>query len=91
MPATKKVVVRLTSDQRDALDRLLRTGSHPAAMRRRAFVGVGSVEVGQGHRRAQRSGPCGGRSRLERQPPPAMAGSSTTVSVGPTGVASSCS
>ena len=38
MPATKKVVVRLTSDQRDALDRLLRTGSHPAAMRRRAAI-----------------------------------------------------
>jgi transposase len=32
------VVVRLTSDQRDALDRLLRTGSHPAAMRRRASI-----------------------------------------------------
>ena len=38
MPAAKKVVVRLTSDQRDALDRLLRTGSHPAAMRRRAAI-----------------------------------------------------
>jgi len=33
-----KKVVRLTSDQRDALDRLLRTGSHPAAMRRRAAI-----------------------------------------------------
>ena len=38
MPRAKKVVVRLTSDQRDALDRLLRTGSHPAAMRRRAAI-----------------------------------------------------
>jgi transposase len=32
------VVVRLTDDQRDALDRLVRTGSHPAAMRRRAAI-----------------------------------------------------
>jgi transposase len=33
-----KVVVRLTDEQREALDRLLRTGSHPAAMRRRAHI-----------------------------------------------------
>lgn len=38
MPPANKVVVRLTDDQRDALDRLLRTGSHPAAMRRRAAI-----------------------------------------------------
>ena len=38
MPPAKKAVVRLTADQRDALDRLLRTGSHPAAMRRRAAI-----------------------------------------------------
>jgi transposase len=38
MPPASKVVVRLTDDQRDALDRLLRTGSHPAAMRRRAAI-----------------------------------------------------
>jgi len=38
MPPAKKVVVRLTADQRDALDRLIRTGSHPAAMRRRAAI-----------------------------------------------------
>src|SRR4051812_13678534 len=38
MPPTSKVVVRLTDDQRDALHRLLRTGSHPAAMRRRAAI-----------------------------------------------------
>ena len=38
MPRAKKYVVRLTPDQRDALDRLLRTGSHPAAMRRRAAI-----------------------------------------------------
>ena len=38
MPPASKVVVRLTGDQRDALDRLLRTGSHPAAMRRRAQI-----------------------------------------------------
>jgi transposase len=38
MPPASKVVVRLTGDQRDALDRLLRTGSHPAAMRRRAAI-----------------------------------------------------
>src|SRR5829696_5977518 len=38
MPPASKVVVRLTSDQRDALHRLLRTGSHPAAMRRRAAI-----------------------------------------------------
>ena len=37
-PPASKVVVRLTDDQRDALDRLLRTGSHPAAMRRRAAI-----------------------------------------------------
>ena len=38
MTPASKVVVRLTDDQRDALDRLLRTGSHPAAMRRRAAI-----------------------------------------------------
>ena len=38
MPPASKVVVRLTDDQRDALDRLLRSGSHPAAMRRRAAI-----------------------------------------------------
>src|SRR5690349_14105139 len=36
MPPASKVVVRLTDDQRDALDRLTRTASCPAAMRRRA-------------------------------------------------------
>ena len=36
MPPASKVVVRLTDDQRDVLDRLVRTGTHPAAMRRRA-------------------------------------------------------
>ena len=38
MTPSSKVVVRLTGDQRDALDRLLRTGSHPAALRRRAAI-----------------------------------------------------
>lgn len=38
MPPASKVVVRLTDDQRDALGRLLRTGSHPAALRRRAAI-----------------------------------------------------
>jgi len=38
MAPASKVVVRLTDDQRDALDRLLRTGSRPAAMRRRAAI-----------------------------------------------------
>ena len=38
MAPASKVVVRLTGDQRDALGRLLRTGSHPAAMRRRAGI-----------------------------------------------------
>jgi transposase len=38
MPPASKVVVRLADDQRDALGRLLRTGSHPAAMRRRAAI-----------------------------------------------------
>jgi transposase len=38
MAPASKVVVRLTGDQRDALDRLLRTGSHPAALRRRAAI-----------------------------------------------------
>jgi transposase len=38
MPPAKKVVVRLTDDQRETLGRLIRTGSHPAAMRRRAGI-----------------------------------------------------
>ena len=38
MTPASKVVVRLTDDQRAALGRLLRTGSHPAAMRRRAAI-----------------------------------------------------
>ena len=38
MSPASKVVVRLTGDQRAALGRLLRTGSHPAAMRRRAAI-----------------------------------------------------
>lgn len=38
MPPASKVVVRLTDEQRDALDRLIRTGTHPAAMRRRAQI-----------------------------------------------------
>src|SRR6478736_3888104 len=38
MPPASKVVVRLTDDQRTALDRLIRTGSHPAALRRRAAI-----------------------------------------------------
>jgi transposase len=38
MAPASKVVVRLTDDQRAALARLLRTGSHPAAMRRRAAI-----------------------------------------------------
>jgi transposase len=38
MAPASKVVVRLTADQRRTLERLLRTGSHPAAMRRRAGI-----------------------------------------------------
>lgn len=38
MAAPQKVVVRLTDDQRQALTRLVRTGTHPAAMLRRAQV-----------------------------------------------------
>jgi transposase len=38
MPPASKVVVRLTDDQRDALEQLLGTGVCPAAMRRRAEV-----------------------------------------------------
>jgi transposase len=38
MAPASKVVVRLADDQRAALDRLLRTGSRPAAMRRRAAI-----------------------------------------------------
>ena len=37
VPKTK-VEVRLTDDQREALDRLVQTGSHPVAMRRRANI-----------------------------------------------------
>ena len=33
-----KVEVRLTDDQRETLERLVQTGSHPAAMRRRADI-----------------------------------------------------
>jgi transposase len=38
MSLTKKVVVRLTAEQREALGRLVRTGTHPAALRRRAQI-----------------------------------------------------
>jgi transposase len=38
MARANKVVVRLIDEQRQALDRLLRTGSHPAALRRRAAI-----------------------------------------------------
>jgi hypothetical protein len=38
MPPASKAVVRLTDAQRDALDQLIRTGRHPAAMRRRAAI-----------------------------------------------------
>jgi transposase len=38
MPPASKVAVRLTDDQRATLGRLLRTGTHPAAMRRRAAI-----------------------------------------------------
>ena len=37
VPKTK-VEVRLTDDQRETLERLVTTGSHPAAMRRRADI-----------------------------------------------------
>jgi transposase len=38
MVPKSKVVVRLTDEQRASLGRLLRTGTHPAAMRRRAGI-----------------------------------------------------
>lgn len=38
MALASKVIVRLTGEQRQALDRILRTGSHPAALRRRAAI-----------------------------------------------------
>jgi transposase len=38
MSLTKKVVIRLTSEQREALGKLVRTGTHPAALRRRAQI-----------------------------------------------------
>ena len=38
MALASKVEVRLTAEQRRTLERLLRTGSHPAAMRRRAGI-----------------------------------------------------
>src|SRR3954463_5358992 len=38
MPPASKVEVRLSDEQRDALEQLLRAGSCPAAMRRRAEV-----------------------------------------------------
>jgi transposase len=38
MALRHKVVIRLTADQRTILDKLVRTGSHPAAQRRRAQI-----------------------------------------------------
>ncbi len=38
MVPASKVVVRLTAEQRDSLRRLIHTGTHPAAMRRRADI-----------------------------------------------------
>ena len=38
MAPANKVVVRLTDEQRDALGRVVHTGTHPAAMRRRAHI-----------------------------------------------------
>jgi transposase len=38
MAPASKVVVRLTADQRNILGRLVRTGTHPAAMRQRASI-----------------------------------------------------
>jgi transposase len=38
MAISQKVVVRLIPDQRDALRRIVRTGTHPAAMQRRAHI-----------------------------------------------------
>ena len=38
MASPQKVVVRLTDDQRRTLSRLVRTGTHPAAMLRRARI-----------------------------------------------------
>ena len=38
MPPAHKVVITLTAEQRAALDRLVRTGTHPAAMVRRAQI-----------------------------------------------------
>jgi transposase len=38
MNPPSKVIVRLTDDQRESLTRLVFTGTHPAAMRRRAHI-----------------------------------------------------
>jgi transposase len=38
MAVADKVVVRLTAEQREALDRVVRAGTHPAALRRRAQI-----------------------------------------------------
>jgi transposase len=38
MAPASKVVVTLTAEQRQSLSRLVRTGTHPAAMRRRAQI-----------------------------------------------------
>lgn len=38
MALSEKVVVRLTPEQRQALRRIVRTGTHPAAMQRRAHI-----------------------------------------------------
>lgn len=38
MALKDKVVIRLTGDQREALRRIVHTGTHPGAMRRRAHI-----------------------------------------------------
>lgn len=38
MAPKSKVVIRLTPDQREALRRIVHTGTHPGAMRRRAHI-----------------------------------------------------
>jgi transposase len=46
MALKDKVVIRLTGDQREALRRIVQTGMHPAAMRRRAHILLKSDTAG---------------------------------------------
>jgi transposase len=49
MSLAKKVIVRLTTEQREALGKLVRTGAHPAVLRRRAQILLKTDSDGPDH------------------------------------------